>query len=438
MEVKTEYIHNDQAEYYVIASILGDPDVYEDVHERLNEGLFTDYDCRRVYKVIEDFANEGKVPNLPEVSMIVVKGGGSIDKFLIEPCHSSIIMNQYIDTLKDCQLRRELLKVCYKGIGIVNDPTAENDDIQSFVRDIENVMTGKQDNTLTYADVVTDLQRDVANRKEGATEQGMNTGLRIFDRHFGFHEGDLIIMAGETSQGKSTLATTIARNMAKGGIPSAFYSLEMSAKQMVARISAGDTQVKSSDMLYSRLTDEQYNRFYDTTTRMKNLPIFFDESSKNTMQGICRSIRRLVKKHGIRMVFIDYLQILANGGRLDSREQIIGDMARDLKRLAVELNICIVALSQLARQSEKGRSSAPSINRLRGSGQIEEAADIVVLIHRADLNSDRATIYIAKGRNIGLDKDDVKFNSMFSYFADFEQGDPQAPFKQNNGEVLPF
>lgn len=137
------------------------------------------------------------------------------------------------------------------------------------------------------------------------------------------------------------------------------------------------------------------------------------------------------------MVFIDYLQILANGGRLDGREQMLGDMARDLKRLASELNICIVALSQMSRQQGKDKSSQPTISRLRGSGQIEEAADMVVLIHRPDLMKERTTVYIAKGRNTGIDKDDIKFNAMFSYFSDYEEGDPQKPYEEHK-EVLPF
>lgn len=432
------FIHNFEIERKVLATCLTSSSIYDEVRERLSLDKFQDLTCRKVYGIMEQMTKDGKTPTMAEVGTIISTDGYSIAEILCEGVSSYELTKQYIDTLTDLQIRRSILQLAYKAQNIVTDPFAETDDVQKLLKEFDEVLVGKSDDVQPFADVMTSLQNDVASRKEGAKVQGWLTGLQIFDRHFGWHGGDLVIMAGETSQGKTTLATTIARNMAKGGIPCAFYSLEMSSKQMAARLVAGDTQVRSSDMLYSRLTDEQYNRFYDTTAKMKDMPIYFDESSKNTIQGIMRSIRKLVRKHGVKVVFIDYLQILANGGRLDSREQIIGDMARDLKRLAGELDICIVALSQLARQAGKDKSSTPSINRLRGSGQIEEAADIVVLIHRPDLMKERATIYIAKGRNIGLDQKDVKFNAEFSFFADYEITDPNAPYEQNKGEILPF
>ena len=233
--------------------------------------------------------------------------------------------------------------------------------------------------------------------------------------------------------GKSTLATTIAANMALAGIPSVFYSMEMSAKQLTARIIARRTQVSTSTTLYGKLSDDEYNRVYDGSLEMKNLPIYFDEESKTSFTKICCSIRRLRKRFGIRIVFIDYLQILANG-RGDNREQLLGDMARDLKRLAVEQDVAIVALSQLARNIG---AKEPSLSRLRGSGQIEEACDIAVLIHRPNPRNNEAKIYLAKGRNIGLATEKVKFNSELSYFCDYEEGDPQAPYQEKK-EELPF
>lgn len=438
MENKTFLLNNPELEQKVISSILSFHGLYEDTQDSLSLDLFTDYDCRRVYKAIEEQVKEGKVPDIVEVGYIITQNGGDMGKFLIsDPISSVIILRQYIDTLRDLLIRRKLLEVCYKGMSIVNDPTAETDDVNKVIRDFDNVLMGKEENIQSYDEAVSNLQATVASRMNGGEAMGMATGFRLFDRHFGFHDGDLIIMAGETSQGKTTLAVTIAKNMAKAGIPIVFYSLEMSVLQLTARISAGEAMVVSSDLLYQKLTDEQYNRFYDTTTRMKSLPIYFDEKSKTTFTGICRSIRRMVKKYNVKVVFIDYLQILANGGRLDGREQMLGDMARDLKRLASELNICIVALSQMSRQQGKDKNSQPTISRLRGSGQIEEAADMVVLIHRPDLEKERTTVYIAKGRNTGIDKDNIKFNAMFSYFSDYEEGDPQKPYEEHK-EVLPF
>lgn len=166
---------------------------------------------------------------------------------------------------------------------------------------------------------------------------------------------------------------------------------------------------------------------------MKGLPIYFDEDSKTSFPRICGSVRRMVKKYGVRIVFIDYLQILANGNG-DNREQLIGDMARDLKRLAVELDVCIVALSQLARSAG---AKEPSLNRMRGSGQIEEACDMAALIHRPNPRNDMAKIFLAKGRNIGMATEKIRFNGELSYFCDYEDGDPDMPYQEKR-EKLPF
>jgi replicative DNA helicase len=276
---------------------------------------------------------------------------------------------------------------------------------------------------------------NVALRKENKGEQGIMTGLHIFDSRYGWHGGDLIIIAGETSQGKSTLATTICYNIAANDVPCLYLSLEMGEEQLVSRIIARSTQVSSSTTLYGRISDEEYNRLYDGSLKLKDLPIYFEEDSKSNFPKMIGAIRRQVKNNKVKVVFIDYLQILANGGR-DNREAIIGDMARDLKRLAAELNIVIVALSQLARPSG-GASKEPTLNRMRGSGQIEEACDIAVLIYRPNPKTEKANIYIAKGRNIGLGKETIKFNSSLSYFSDFEDGDPDAPYAEKK-EELPF
>jgi replicative DNA helicase len=288
----------------------------------------------------------------------------------------------------------------------------------------------------------------MAGRIDGTAEQGMMTGLHIFDSHYGLHAGDLVIFAGRTSQGKSTLATTIARNMALMGTPSAYYSLEMGAKQLTARIMARDTMLSSSRMLYDKMNDGELARFDQQAATMQQLPIYYDDKSKTSFKRLTTSIRAMVRKHGIRIAFIDYLQILANGSG-DNREQLIGDMARDLKRLAVELNICIVAISQLSRAKDKPE---PTLMEMRGSGQIEEACDTAVLVYRpfvygierykdGTLTYGTAQLTIAKGRNIGLAQEIVQFNGDLTYFYDRTDEQPKIQ-AQSSGwddkEPLPF
>jgi replicative DNA helicase len=382
--------------------------------------------------------SEGKAPDLVEMGGLLQKNNVNIGKFITTGISSSEITRQRIIHLQDIALRRQLLAIFYKGEVMACDQTTSLEEVQQLYKELAAVTNRQtQESEQRFSDVSAAFINNVALRTEDKGEQGMMTGLHIFDSRFGWHGGDLIIIAGETSMGKSTLATTIAYNMAVQGIPSAYYSLEMSAEQLVARIVARDTKVSSSMMLYGKLNPEEYNRVYDRTAALKNLPIYFDEDSKTSFPRVCASIRRMVKKNDVKVVFIDYLQILANGNN-DNREQLIGDMARDLKRLAVEQNIVIVALSQLARSIG---AKEPSLNRLRGSGQIEEACDMAVLVHRPNRNSDVAKIYIAKGRNIGLAQEIVQFNGDLTYFYDRTDEQPKIQ-AQSSGwddrDPLPF
>ena len=430
----TTKLHSTDTEVQVIAACLFEHYIFDYVSEYLSPDLFTDYDCQKTYKVMKQLHDEGKEPDIMEVDARLQKENVQITKFIANGGSASELTKQRVFYLQDLAIRRKLAALFYKGETMVTDPTITIDDVQHLFKEFDMVFNNQTAVQIQkLGEVVKNLVNDIADRKTDNGEQGMLTGLRIFDSRYGWHGGDLIIIAGETSQGKSTLATSISYNLAVAGVPNVFYSMEMSAKQLAARIIARTTQVSSSSTLYGKLSDDEYNRVYDRTLPMKDLPIYFDEDSKTSFTRICSSVRRMVKRYQVRVVFIDYLQILANG-RGDNREQLIGDMARDLKRLAVETDTAIVALSQLARSVG---AKEPSLNRMRGSGQIEEACDIAVLIHRPNPRSDTAKIYIAKGRNIGLATEKVKFNSELSYFSDFEDGDPQAPYQEKK-EELPF
>lgn len=428
-------LHNTQAEVQVLSAILFNPYLYETLAEHLSKELFNDYECIKTYEVIKSLADEGKLPDMVEIAAILEREHVDVKRFVMEGSGDYTITRQKILLLADLSVRRRMMALLLKGQSMIVDPTITLDDVAKLTNDFDKVVANDAgEKVVSFGDVVGNLMNDVADRMNDKGEKGIMTGLHIFDSHYGWHEGDLIIFAGGTSMGKSTLASTISYNMAAEGVPNAYYSMEMTAKQLVARMSARCTSVSASTTLYAKLNPSEYQKVYDGTLAMKNLPIYFDEDSKTNFSQMCKSIKRLKKKYGIKVVFIDYLQILVNGSN-DNREATLGDMARDLKRLAVEEGLAICALSQLNRaDKDKGE---PRLNQMRGSGQIEEACDMGVLINRPNLKNETATITIAKGRNIGLAKEKVKFNANLSYFSDFEEGDPSAPYQEKK-EQLPF
>lgn len=436
MEINFNNLHNTQAEREVLNAILFNPYIYDYVADIISRDIFQDTECQKVYDIMQQMIKAGKTIDAAEVFTIMRKDGLDFSHFVMENIAASELTRQRVAFLDDLYTRRKLLNLCYKAEAMVTDTTITREELRSVGKDFDGYLNNdsQNDECQQIGDVIGSLMNDVAERMADKGERGIMTGLNIFDSRFGWHRGDLVIVAGATSQGKSTLASTIMFNMAMTGVPVADYSLEMSAKQVTARMMARLTQVSSSTTLYGKLSDQEYKQVYDGSLSMKKLPIYFDEKNKTSFVNLCSSIRRMVKRYGVKVVFIDYLQILANGSR-DNRESLIGDMARDLKRLAVEENICICALSQLNRSKEdKGR---PRLNQMRGSGQIEEACDMAVLIHRPNLQKESANIYLDKGRNIGVAKDIIKFNGNLSYFSDFEQGDPSAPYKEQK-EDLPF
>ena len=423
-DVSFDKLYSPETEIGVMSAVIFGQNVYEYVRDMLSKELFTDYDCCKAYEAIEQIAEEGKIPDWQEMDGRLRKENVEITRFMTTEHYSYELTKQRIIFLRDLSIRRRLAGIFYKGQVMASDPTITLEDVQQLFKEFDAVVNNNAGEQMQqFGDVLGMLMNDVALRQQDKGEHGMMTGLRVFDSRFGFHGGDLIVFAGGTSTGKSTLSTTIAYNMGVEGIPSAYYSMEMGAKQLTARIIARHVRVSSSVTLYGKLSDDEYNRVFDGSLKLKALPIYFDENSKTSFTRICGSVRRMVKKYGVRIVFIDYLQILANGHG-DNREEMLGDMARDLKRLAVELDIPIVAISQLNRAGE-----------LRGSGQIEEACDMNVLLTRGKNNVTELTI--KKGRNVGIGKGLVRFNGELSYFCDYEAGDPDTPYQEKT-EKLPF
>jgi replicative DNA helicase len=283
---------------------------------------------------------------------------------------------------------------------------------------------------------------NAGNNKIGKSIGNMPTGFSCFDkRSGGLQLSDLVIIAGETSQGKSSYAMSVIKHVAENNINVAFFSLEMSTLQLCSRLTAIQSGIPATDILYKKMTDEDFISVNDGVAKLEKLPIFIDDSGVTNFEKIISSIRLMVAKFEVKVVAIDYVQLLSMEEKGKSKEQIVGYMIRKLKNTAKELNICIIALSQLSR--DRG-NPYPTLSRLRDSGQIEEAADVVMFVYRPEIYNKNfpepyenketrgyALIDVAKGRNIGI----FKFLSMFTetttQFTDVHINDiPNLMYKQ--------
>jgi replicative DNA helicase len=243
-------------------------------------------------------------------------------------------------------------------------------------------------------------------RERGARLTGIGTDyIDLDDMTGGLQPGELIVLAARPSMGKTSLALNLTERIAGQRLPVAFFSLEMSNQQVIQNMLCCRAQIDGQSLRKGRITDQQYRRLQEEAERLYEAPIFVDDSPGLTITQLRAKCRRLKQKHDVNMVIIDYLQLMAAGGRFESRQQEISTISRGLKGLARELGVPVVALSQLNRDVENRDDHRPRMSDLRESGAIEQDADVIMLLHRDEYykpnenNAGLAQVIIAKQRN---------------------------------------
>jgi len=259
----------------------------------------------------------------------------------------------------------------------------------------------------------------------GGAFTGVPTGFVDLDSlTHGWHPGQLIVVAARPAFGKSTLGLDFARSASiKHGMTSAIFSLEMSRTEIAMRLLAAECHVPMNHMRGGLLSDEEWKRIARRMGEVDSAPLFIDDSANMSMMEIRAKCRRLKQRHDLKLVVIDYLQLMSSGKRVESRQQEVSEFSRNLKLLAKELEVPVVAISQLNRSSEQRADKKPMLSDLRESGAIEQDADVVILIHREDFydhdqRPGEADLIVAKHRNGPTQTVTVSFLGHYSRFAD--------------------
>ncbi len=279
--------------------------------------------------------------------------------------------------------------------------------------------------------------------------RGVATGFSALDLKLaGWQKSDLVIVAARPSVGKTSLALDFARHAALAGISVGFFSLEMSKEQVVDRLLAAHAHVDLWRLRTGKLGTEgeydDFSRLGEAMGELSNAPIYIDDHTSNSVMGIRTMARRLQAEHGLGLLIIDYLQLMESSRYKDNRVQEVSDISRSLKRLAIELNVPIIALSQLSRAVEMRTEQRPKLSDLRESGSIEQDADVVMFIHRQPFNleegEDRPDAYdisllIEKHRNGPTGEIPLRFNSRFTSFT--EPADTFEVYSETREEVAP-
>jgi replicative DNA helicase len=298
--------------------------------------------------------------------------------------------------------------------------------------EIYNVNSGTDTEDYVPLSVAVEAASDEmeAAKGRGGAMLGVPTGFAELDELTnGLHGGQLIVVAARPAIGKSTLGLDIARSASiKHKLPSIIFSLEMGRSEIAMRLLSAEASVPMHHMRKGTVDDRDWRNMGATMGKVNDAPLYIDDSPNMTLVEIRAKCRRLKQKVGLKLVVIDYLQLMTSGKKVESRQQEVSEFSRALKLLAKELDVPVIAISQLNRSSEQRTDKKPMISDLRESGSIEQDADMVILLHREDIydpqgpRQGEADFIVAKHRNGPTKTIAVAFHGMFSRFADMSPG----------------
>jgi len=396
-----ELPNNIEAEQAVIGSILVSNDIFDEISTIISSINFFDPMHQKIFEAIESLIYKGMLANPITLKNYFEdeQDDLNVPEYLVKITKFSTSVRQAVEYSKiiyDMFVRRELIKISEQTIDSakLNDldtngqTIIENSEKQLF----DLAEKGSFNSSLVKFDEAMKQTIEMASaaykNEEGIV--GVPTGLRdLDDKLGGLHQSDLIIIAGRPSMGKTSLATNIAFNAAQklqdSGKKSsiAFFSLEMSSEQLSTRIISEQARISSNDIRRGRISDDQFDKFLETSKNISELPLYIDETPAISIAALSNRARRIKRLFGLDMIVVDYIQLMRGTTfNKDGRVQEISQITQGLKAIAKELGLPVVALSQLSRQVEQRDDHKPQLADLRESGSIEQDADVVMFVYR--------------------------------------------------------
>ena len=396
-----ELPNNIEAEQAVIGSILVSNDIFDEINTIVSSINFYDPLHQKIFEAIESLIYKGMLANPITLKNYFKdeKDDINVPEYLVKVTKFSTSVRQAVEYSKiiyDMFVRRELIKISEETIDSakLNDlDTSGQTIIENSERQLFDLAEkGSFNSSLIKFDDAMKQTIEMASaaykNEEGIV--GVPTGLRdLDDKLGGLHQSDLIIIAGRPSMGKTSLATNIAFNAAQklqdSGKKSsiAFFSLEMSSEQLSTRIISEQARISSNDIRRGRISDDQFDKFLETSKNIAELPLYIDETPAISIAALSNRARRIKRLFGLDMIVVDYIQLMRGTTyNKDGRVQEISQITQGLKAIAKELAVPVVALSQLSRQVEQRDDHKPQLADLRESGSIEQDADVVMFVYR--------------------------------------------------------
>jgi len=410
--------HNIEAEQQLLGAILTNNDVYDRVSSIVKPEHFFEPLHARIFEIAAARIQKNALASpvtikafLEDDEGLKALGGPAYLVRLAGAAISAYAARDYAQMIQDLAIRRDLMAL---GRDITARAATMEVDIEprDQIVDAEQRLyqLGEKGHTAkgfqSFLKAITDAVNvaAAAYQRDGGLA-GVSTGLVDLDKKLGgLHRSDLLILAGRPSMGKTSLATNIAFNIAKahqrgtlhtglegsvnGGVVG-FFSLEMSAEQLAARILSEAAEVPSEQIRRGDMTEAEFRRFVEAAKALEACPLFIDDTPALPIGQVAARARRLKRTHGLDVLFVDYLQLLRGSGRSENRVNEVSEITQGLKAIAKELDIPVIALSQLSRQVENREDKRPQLSDLRESGSIEQDADVVMFVYREEYYKER-------------------------------------------------
>ena len=456
---------NIEAEQAVIGSILVSNDIYDEIFPIIDAQKFFDPIHVKIFETIENLISKGLLANPITLKNYFENNEGLKElggqEYLIKITKFSTSIKQAIDyanIVQEMHVRRELIRISESVLDQASSATEITTSGEEMIQNAEKSLFDLAERghfNQSFMKFERALKQTIEMAKSAYQNEegivGVPTGLTDLDNRLGgMHKQDLVIIAGRPSMGKTALATNIAfhaaKNIEKKGLKStvAFFSLEMSSEQLSTRILSEQSRIRSNDIRRGKVSEKEFEKFIETSKNIFELPLYIDETPAITIAAISNRSRRIKRLFGLELIVVDYIQLMRSSGSKEyNRVQEISEITQGLKALAKELDVPVLALSQLSRAVEQRDDKKPQLADLRESGSIEQDADVVMFVFREayyverkeptlgsiehaewrqkmDEISSLADIMISKQRHGPTGNVKVEFEAMYTKFKNLE------------------
>lgn len=438
----------------IFSSIFYSEDSFSEIHGLINENDFYLKAHSDIYKAILECVNSDEPIDFTFVKKWLGKNYNEEVFNDIISTNSLIDIQKYAHELKEKSIRRSLINIAHKIPNKVNENEPSKDIVDGISSEIYALVDGKKGGMVKQSDeVIHELMVEMKKQKEAADKNlvGLDTGFRYLNEYTkGFKDGELIIVAARPGMGKTAFVLNAIQKTLNIGKGVVFFSLEMPATHLMMRIISANTSIPLSNILTAKMDDEEFTRFGDACEDMMHKKLFFYDNNYVNIHQIRTHLRKLKAKHEeINLCVIDYIGLMMSSSNFSERHLQIAEISRGLKLLARELNMPIIALSQLNRGLEARSNKRPMLSDLRESGAIEQDADVILFVYRSDVyaeqeekerqerwinegkdpasyepkfvanaNQEKAEIIVGKNRNGSLGTVEVEFQKQFTRFVD--------------------